>query len=62
MEIVRSFLAEHHRLNEIFTLQIQGSADNLSVQQRMRLTEHRAELLQRLRELELALSNVAHVI
>jgi hypothetical protein len=62
MEIVRSFLSEHHRLHEIFTQQVQVAADNLSVQQRLRLTEYRAELMQRLRELELALSNVAHLI
>ena len=62
MEIVRGFLAEHQFLHEILMQQMQGSADNLSMQQRMRLTEHRAELLQRLRELELALSNVALVI
>jgi len=62
MEIVRSFLSEHHRLHDIFTQQVQGSVNNLSVEQRIRLTEHRAELLQRLRELELALSNIAHLI
>ena len=61
MEIVRGFLAEHQRLHEIFTQHVQGSGENLSVQQRMQLTEYRGELLQRLRELELALSNVAHV-
>ena len=62
MEVVRSFLSEHHRLHEIFTTQVQEAGRNLTVQQRLQLTEHRGELLQRLRDLEISISQLANAI
>lgn len=59
MEVVRTFLGEHRRLNDLFIHQSNRGLANLAVDQRVHLSETRDELLRRLRDLELAISSLA---
>ena len=62
MEIVRTFLDEHHRLHELFINQRESGLQNLSVDERVHLSKYRDDVLQRLRELESAIASLAHTL
>ena len=62
MEIVRTFLGEHHRLHELLIHQSGSGVQNLSVEERVQLTKCRDEVLQRLRELESAITSMANAL
>lgn len=60
MEVVRTFLSEHHRLHELLIHQSGSGMQNLSVEERVHLTKYRDEVLQRLRELEAAITSLVN--
>ena len=60
MEVVRSFLSEHHRLHKLLISQSGSGLKNLSPDQRVHLTESRDDVLQRLRELESAIASLSN--
>jgi hypothetical protein len=62
MEIVRSFLTEHQHLNRLFLQQNETGIKNLSVEERTTLAKYRDEVMQRLRDLETALSTLARTL
>lgn len=62
MEIVRSFLDQHRQLHEIFISRNESAIGNLSVEERTTLGEYRNSTLQRLRELEMVLGELAKTL
>ena len=62
MEIVRYFLSEHRRLNEIFTSRNEAAIGNLSIEERTTLGEYQNTTLQRLRELDAVLGELAKTL
>jgi len=62
MEIVRTFLDEHHRLHELMIHQSSSGLQNLSVDERVHLTKYRDDVLQRLRELESAITTLGNTL
>ena len=62
LEVVRSFLHEHHRLHELFIHQGGKNIQNLTIDERMHLTKCRDEVLQRLRDLELSITTIANAL
>jgi hypothetical protein len=62
MELVRSFLKQHHELNRFFLQQTESGIQNLSIDERVTLSKYREEVLQRLRELESALGSLAKTL
>ena len=62
MEIVHAFLGEHHRLHEILIHQSSSGIQNLAIEERVHLTKRRDEVLQRLRELESAITSMASAL
>lgn len=62
MEIVRTFLGEHHNLNKLLIDQSGSGIQNLSVEERVHLAKYRDDGLQRLRELEFAITSLANVL
>lgn len=62
MEIVRSFLTEHQKLNRLFLEQNESRIQNLSIEERVSLTRYRDDVLLRLRDLETALGTLAKTL
>lgn len=62
MEIVRTFLDEHHKLNKLFMDHSGSRTQNLSVEERVQLAKYRDEILQRLRDLESAITSLAGLL
>jgi len=62
MEVVRTFLGEHHRLHELFIHQSGSEIQNLTIEERVHLTQSRDLVLQRLRDLESALASLANAL
>ncbi|NJK91584.1 MAG: hypothetical protein HC904_07025 [Blastochloris sp.] len=58
MEVVRSLLDEHRRLNQLFMSQTAMGIGNLPIDDRVHLAELRDEVLQRLRDLEAAITSL----
>ncbi len=62
MEVVRTFLGEHHRLHELFIHQSSNGLQNLSVEERVHLAKTRDEVLRRLRELETSIATITNAL
>lgn len=62
MEIVRSFLDQHRHLHSLFTSRNESAIGNLSIEERTTLGECRDSTLQRLRELETVLGELAKTL
>ena len=62
MEIVRSFLDQHRHLHTLFISRNESAIGNLSINERITLGEHRNSTLQRLRELETVLGELAKTL
>ena len=62
MQIVRSFLDQHHHLHGLFNSRNESAIGNLSIEERTRLGEYRDTTLQRLRELEAVLGELAKTL
>ena len=62
MEIVRSFLEQHQQLNRLFLQQNESGIQNLSIDERVTMNKYRDDVLQRLRELEVALGSLAKTL
>tara|TARA_R110002096_G_scaffold233047_1_gene423002 strand:+ start:500 stop:1099 length:600 start_codon:yes stop_codon:yes gene_type:complete len=62
MEIVRTFLDQHRHLHEIFMSRNESALGNLAVEERVTLGEYRDTVLQRLRELEGVLGELAKTL
>lgn len=62
MEIVRSFLDQHRHLHSLFNSRNESSTSNLSIEERTTLNDYRDSVLQRLRELEAVLGELAKTL
>lgn len=62
MEIVRSFLDQHRHLHSLFNSRNESAIGNLSIEERTTLGEYRDSVLQRLRELETVLGELAKTL
>lgn len=62
MEIVRSFLDQHRHLHSLFNSRNESASGNLSIKERTTLGEYRDSVLQRLRELETVLGELAKTL
>jgi hypothetical protein len=62
MEIVRPLLDQHQHLHSIFIKGSESAIGNLSIEERTTLGEHRALVLQRLRDLETVLVELAKTL
>ena len=62
MEIVRSFLDQHRHLHSLFNSRNESAIGNLSIEERTTIGEYRDSVLQRLRELETVLGELAKTL
>jgi hypothetical protein len=62
MEIVRSFLDQHRHLHSLFNTRNESALGNLSIEERTTLGAYRDSVLQRLRELETVLGELAKTL